>query len=113
MLLLRSSLQSNNNGCEEKAATGYLVSTQTPNRSVDEDLRCSARWGNKEDLIGVRPCGEFLAFTGAELPELSTLLPVVVGLRGEGPSAPLADTEGPPPAQRHSSVAHDANRCST
>lgn len=82
MLLLRSSLQSNNNGCEEKAATRYLVSPQTTNWSVDEDLRCSAHQGNKKDLIGVRPRGEFLAFTGAELPAAVHAAPCCGGITG-------------------------------
>lgn len=43
--------------------------------------------GEQRDFIGARPCREFLAFTEAELPELSLSLPVVAGLRGEGPSA--------------------------
>lgn len=42
--------------------------------------------GEQRDFIGVRPCREFLAFTEAEL---SLLFPVVVGLRGEGPTATL------------------------
>lgn len=32
---------------KEKSATGHIVSVETPNRSIDEDLRCSAHWGTK------------------------------------------------------------------
>lgn len=47
MLSPQSTLHSTNKECEEKAATGYLVSLETPNRSIDEDLRCSTHWGTK------------------------------------------------------------------
>lgn len=45
--------------------------------------------GEQRDFIGVHPCREFLAFAEAEPPERSPLLPIVVGLQGEGPSAQM------------------------
>lgn len=47
MLSLQYSPQSTNKECQEKAAARYLVSNGSPNRSIDEDLRCSAHWGTK------------------------------------------------------------------
>lgn len=66
--------------------------------------------GEQRDFIGDHPCREFLAIIEAEL---SLLLPVVVGLRGEGQSDLLewaAEVrqvcgDGPCP-QKHSSAAH-------
>lgn len=66
--------------------------------------------GEQRDFIGDRPCREFLAIIEAEL---TLLLPVVVGLRGEGQSDLLewaAEVrqvcgDGPCP-QKHSSAAH-------
>lgn len=58
-LFRQSSLHSTNKENEVKAATGYLVSLETPNWSIDEDLWCSPHWGTKRFYWSLFPAGSF------------------------------------------------------
>lgn len=68
MLSLKYFPQSTNKECQEKGAARHLVSLESPNWSIDEDLRCSAHWGTKKFYCNASLQGVSGLYRGCAVP---------------------------------------------